>query len=647
MKNSIYNKLFALICILFLTNSLFAQLDTSFDGDGIQTAQIGASNDGIDDIAIDNIGKIVCVGTYFNVDSQNEIFVLRYNSDGSLDNSFDSDGIKTIEVGGIDDRAYGVDIQGDGKIVIAGKSWFGSYYDLAIIRLNNDGSFDSNFNGDGNNDGIITENAMFGGNTHFNTKDLEISNDGKIIVTGFQENPFVTPVHDQIIVYKFNSDGSLDQNFSDDGKLNVSISARDSEPEVIKLQSDGDIIVGGYTTDSRDFFITGISPSGSLIPKFTTITQVGSGTDQIFNMDIYDDDKIIVVGNTYVSTYTDVALARYSADGNLDNTFGSGGIVTTNFGENPDNGYDYSGSGTGIRILSNGQIIVGAHTNSSGDGDFAVIRYNFDGTLDNSYNGNGIAVGGFVNNQENSRALAVQNDGKIVVGGDILSGTWDVVIMRFGGDIAPLPVELTSFSASLNAKKVVLNWQTATEVNNYGFEILRSAQNDSHSEEQSDEESWEKIGFVQGHGNSNSPKYYSYKDEKSGSGTISYRLRQIDTDGKFEYSEIVKVEIEEQHLTKFELYQNYPNPFNPSTTIKFAIPSVVTSPDRIGTKQSVQTSLKIYDILGREVATLVNETLKPGNYEVNFDANRLSSGMYFYSLTTSGKTIIKKMMLIR
>ncbi|MDD3558244.1 MAG: T9SS type A sorting domain-containing protein, partial [Melioribacteraceae bacterium] len=112
-------------------------------------------------------------------------------------------------------------------------------------------------------------------------------------------------------------------------------------------------------------------------------------------------------------------------------------------------------------------------------------------------------------------------------------------------------------------------------------------------------------------------------------------------------SEIVKVEIEEQHLTKFELYQNYPNPFNPSTTIKFAIPSVVTSPDRIGTKQSVQTSLKIYDILGREVATLVNETLKPGNYEVNFDANRLSSGMYFYSLTTSGKTIIKKMMLIR
>ncbi|MCO6474488.1 MAG: T9SS type A sorting domain-containing protein [Melioribacteraceae bacterium] len=212
----------------------------------------------------------------------------------------------------------------------------------------------------------------------------------------------------------------------------------------------------------------------------------------------------------------------------------------------------------------------------------------------------------------------------------------------------PLPVELTYFEGTATEEGVMLSWETETEVNNYGFEILCFSQNDSHSEDQSDEESWEKIGFAQGHGNSNSPKYYSYKDEKSGSGTISYRLRQIDTDGKFEYSEIVVIEIDERLPTKFELYQNYPNPFNPSTRIKFDIPDFIASPDRIGTKQSVQTSLKIYDILGREVTTLVNDYLKPGNYEVNFDGSNLSGGVYFYRIKAGNEyQSVKKMLLLK
>jgi hypothetical protein len=161
-------------------------------------------------------------------------------------------------------------------------------------------------------------------------------------------------------------------------------------------------------------------------------------------------------------------------------------------------------------------------------------------------------------------------------------------------------------------------------VNNYGFEIERNV-----------ETGWENIGFVDGHGNSNSPKNYSFKDNNLSYGKIQYRLKQIDNDGKFEYSEIVDVNIDLP--LSFELSQNYPNPFNPTTKIGFRIP--------IGTSGIV--SLKVYDILGREVATLVNEEKSAGIYEVEFNAESLSSGIYFYRLQTGNFVDTKKFTLMK
>ncbi len=198
-----------------------------------------------------------------------------------------------------------------------------------------------------------------------------------------------------------------------------------------------------------------------------------------------------------------------------------------------------------------------------------------------------------------------------------------------------LPVELTSFTANVINNKFRLNWQTETEVNNYGFEIEKHEKANVKSEE------WEKVGFVNGHGNSNSPKTYSFTDKDILSGTYFYRLKQIDTDGKFEYSKEVEVTINNVP-TKFELKQNYPNPFNPVTSIQYAVDS----------KQYV--TLKVYDILGRDVATLVNEVKEAGKYELNFDAKQLPSGIYFYKLqagpsTGSGQVYsqTKKMTLLR
>jgi Secretion system C-terminal sorting domain len=143
----------------------------------------------------------------------------------------------------------------------------------------------------------------------------------------------------------------------------------------------------------------------------------------------------------------------------------------------------------------------------------------------------------------------------------------------------------------------------------------------------------EKIGFVKGNGNSNSPKNYSYTDEGVTSGKYNYRLKQIDNDGQFEYSKVVEVSIKVPE--KFALEQNYPNPFNPGTKINFVIP------------KSSFVNLKVYDVLGNEVATLVEEEKQAGSYEVNFDASQLSSGVYFCKLTAGDFIETKKMLLMK
>ena len=191
-----------------------------------------------------------------------------------------------------------------------------------------------------------------------------------------------------------------------------------------------------------------------------------------------------------------------------------------------------------------------------------------------------------------------------------------------------LPVELTSFTAEIAEKSVELKWKTATEVNNYGFEIQRSAVSPQQSDNM-----WSKIGFVEGNGTTNAPKSYFFTD-KSASGKTSYRLKQIDRDGKFEYSQTVEI-IAASSPKEFALEQNYPNPFNPTTAIGYQLSA------------SGVTTLKIYDAIGREVATLVNEVKDAGTYSAQFDGARLSSGIYFARLTSDKKTQLRKLLLMK
>jgi len=234
---------------------------------------------------------------------------------------------------------------------------------------------------------------------------------------------------------------------------------------------------------------------------------------------------------------------------------------------------------------------------------------------------------------------AGSKSGDGIISGD---GTW-----CSGG---ALPVELTLFTAVSNGNEVILNWQTATELNNYGFEVERCVAQISNLCN-----NWEKVGFVEGHGNSNSPKDYTFTDSQTFevlenlegfNGVIQYRLKQLDFDGKFEYSDVVEVKLAE-NVKAYKLEQNYPNPFNPNTVIKYSIPTDVKS-------EMSNVKLVVYDILGNEVATLVNENKSAGNYEVKFDASNLASGVYLYRIAIHSDKLqsgsfaqTKKLMLMK
>jgi hypothetical protein len=212
-----------------------------------------------------------------------------------------------------------------------------------------------------------------------------------------------------------------------------------------------------------------------------------------------------------------------------------------------------------------------------------------------------------------------------------------------------VPVEMVSFSYQIKSQKdVELSWTTATETNNQGFEILRKVLNEDGG--------WNNLGFVPGHGTTTETQQYSFTDNDVSVGKYQYRLKQIDFDGSFEYSNVIEVEIDSPD--EFNLSQNYPNPFNPSTKIKFEIPGQARNDITLVT-------LKVYDIIGNEIATVVNKELTAGEYEVEFsakggsasggNATNLPSGVYFYQLRVGGPEInsgqgiiqTKKMVLMK
>lgn len=190
-----------------------------------------------------------------------------------------------------------------------------------------------------------------------------------------------------------------------------------------------------------------------------------------------------------------------------------------------------------------------------------------------------------------------------------------------------MPVEMMNFSSTVSKTSITLSWRTLSEVNNLGFEIHRS--------ENENRVIWHKIGFVNGNGTKNTPTNYSYTDTKLKAGKYFYRIRQIDINGNMQYYELNNF-AEILPPQKFELLQNYPNPFNPATKISFFIAA------------DTKVSLKIYDVTGRMISDLINDKLmKSDYYTIDFNGSRLASGIYFYRLVTDKFTDTKKMVVLK
>ncbi len=393
--------------------------------------------------------------------------------------------------------------------------------------------------------------------------------------------------------------------------------------------STGGIAFIVYNTDGDDnwaFVALQDIPSGETL-NFTTIGWAGSafyGTSEetisvTTTSTVSAGTVVSVNGTTFspsIGSVSGVKLTPFAGDQILcyQGTSGSPTFIAAINGDY--NSLDYVAS-TGWNTGSNSNTTSSALPTGLTNGINAISLYPGVSEVDNArYNctltsGTGAELLAAINNKDNW----VSDNGTAYASPCTTSFTVTT----------PVPVELISFNALLKDQTIELNWETATEINNYGFEIERS----------NERENWEKIGFVNGFGNSNSPKSYSFIDGDVEGGNYQYRLKQIDYDGQFEYSPIVEISFNKSLPKEFALDQNYPNPFNPVTEIKFRIPD------------NTNVSLKIYDLLGGVIIVLVDDFLTAGEHKFSFDASELSSGSYFYKLETPKYSEIKKMIVLK
>lgn len=272
-------------------------------------------------------------------------------------------------------------------------------------------------------------------------------------------------------------------------------------------------------------------------------------------------------------------------------------------------GFFYTNDYVFIPGTSNAMVSTGAATGASGVSyslNGGSVWTDFTGTTGTQY-----LATGFLNN---FTGWAGGFNTSATVGG----------MYKFTGFVDPtIPVEFTSFSAQTSENSVTLSWATATETNNYGFEVQRSTDN----------KNFVSLGFVQGKGTTTVPQSYIFTDRTDIKAKIYYRLKQIDLDGKFNLSKVI--EVDANLPTQFSLSQNYPNPFNPSTAINFSVP------------QAADVNITVYNTSGEAVATIANGVFEPGFHQVVWNAQGITSGVYFYTIKAGNFTETKKLMLMK
>ncbi len=375
--------------------------------------------------AIQADGKVV-IGGYRAI-SNNPVFaVLRYNVNGSLDSTFGADGVVTTSFGAGSAVLNGIAIQADGKIVAAGSATSNARY-MAIARYNTDGSLDSTFNATGK---VVTDIA--GSDDVANG--IVIQTNGKIVVGGYSHDA----TKRNFALLRYNTNGSLDSTFNADGIAITSIGTADDNAKAIALQTDGKIVLAGYCRVGTKvhFALARYSSNGSLDNTFDTdgmlTTAIGTSNNYLSAMALQGDGKIVVAGMTddAGSFGYSFALARYNSDGSLDNSFNANGKVVTKLSATLSQAY-------AIAIQPDGKILAAGYKDTNSlNVVMVLVRYNTDGSLDMSFNDNGQVVPPLGNEDDEAESLSLQADGKIIMAGTTRVGTeYHFAVLRYNNDI--------------------------------------------------------------------------------------------------------------------------------------------------------------------------------------------------------------------
>jgi len=532
-------------------------------------------------------------GTGYRVD----FLILKYNPHGIQEWVAKYTG----PVNHLDDDAISLAIDNSGNVYITGyRTGPETGLDYATVKYNSEGlqMWVAKYNGPGNNDDKV--------------KSIAIDGSGNIIVSGSSDNNDETGF--DFATIKYNSKGEQLWAARYNGSAN-------DDDKVCSMAADisGNVYVSGTCISNGypHYKYATVKYNNSGIEQWVKEYSYYAGSAFAKSMTIDNSGNIYVTGINLSWGENDVwATVKYNSDGIQQ--WAAAFVAIGDYNDPTAIVTDPSGN-----IYVTGMSGLSRYTTTW---DIATIKYNPDGALQwyKIFNGTG-------NSQDGGTGINADASGNAYVIGISRSNvpSWEYVLIKYSPD-DPLPVELTSFNSVIISGNVILKWTTATETNNSGFDVERSNVKGQTSNE------WKKISFVQGHGTINSPNNYEFTDKNLSPGKYNYRLKQIDFNGNYEYHNLndeVVIGVPE----KFELSQNYPNPFNPSTVIRYSL------------SENSFVSLKVYDVTGNEVATLVNEKQNGGTYNYQFSTvnYQLSSGVYFYKIEAGSFSAVKRMILIK
>jgi uncharacterized delta-60 repeat protein len=588
--------------LLFYAVLLSAQdgrIDSTFGTDGRVSTTVYPGLDITEKakIIVLSTGKILQV---FTVD--NNFGIARYQNDdaATLDGSFGRyGGFDTTDFGGAVDGATSIIVQGDGKILLAG--YTGSAF--ALVRYNENGTRDASF-GIG---GKVT--TAFGATARANA--VRIQNDGRIVLAGFS-SVTTSPFSPTFALARYTSTGMLDNTFDTDGRVTTNFSPTNNDQAyAIVVQADGKIVAAGisFTASGSGFALARYNVNGSLDTGFDGDGKVTTafGTDAgAFAVTLQADNKIIAAGYGGSATNSDFAVARYNANGGLDNTFDADGLVLTPVGSLGDIGFSVAVQNDG-RILVAGSSVL---TDDPLDNAFSIVRYTAAGIPDATFDTDGKNIIDFGPGDDNGYGLGSQGV-NLIIGG--VSGT-SLALTRLTNSSFILPLSLYSFTAIKQSKAVLLNWQTINEQHTSAFEVQKSDNGSNFTG----------IGIIDAAGNSTSSKNYSLADLQPLAGLNYYRLKMIDIDGKFTFSKIITVRFDNAAVT----LQAFPNPVNRMVNLQFVAPAG-------------RVKLQLTDAVGRTVKSFEVKSSGLVTY-TSIDMTGLQKGVYFIYVNSESIKVIKE-----